>query len=188
MNRLLQFLVVAFAGWLNRHQAAQLAYLREENRVLKQHIGSRRIRLTDAQRRRLAIKAKALGRRTLSKTATVVTPDTLMRWYRQLVAAKYDGSKKRGPGRPRTPSDLAALVVRVASENPSWGYTRIRGNLALLGHQLGRTTIARILAENGIDPAPKRTMQWSTFLRAHWGAICAADFFTVEVLTPCCRS
>ncbi len=183
-GRILQFFVVAFAGWLNRHQTAQLACVTEENRVLRQHLGKRRLRLTDAQRRRLAAKAKAVGRRGLLQLSTIVTPDTLMRWYRRLVAQKYDGSKRRGPGRPRTPRLIADLIIRLANENPSWGYTRIRGNLAILGHKIGRSTIARILAEHGIDPAPQRPMQWSTFLRAHWGVVCAADFFTVEVLTP----
>ena len=152
--------------------------------MLKEHIGKRRLLLTNAQRRRLATKAKTVGRRALLNLSTIVTPDTLMRWYRKRIASKYDGSRRRGPGRPRTPHNITALVVRLAIENPGWGYTRIRGILAVLGRQVGRTTIARILADHGIDPAPRRPTQWSTFLKAHWGAISAADFSTVEVLTP----
>jgi transposase InsO family protein len=108
-----------------------------------------------------------------------------LRWYRQLVAAKYDGSSRRAPGRPRTATDIAALVVRIATENESWGYTRIQGALLNLGHHIGRSTIQRILAEHGIDPAPERNkaMPWNKFLAAHWGAIAATDFFTVEILT-----
>ena len=96
---------------------------------------------------------------------------------------KYDGSARRHPCRPRTPAQLAALVVTMAKENSGWGYTRIRGALQNLGHTVGRSTIARILAEHGLDPAPGRPLQWKTFLEAHWGAICAVDFFTVESLT-----
>ena len=139
----------------------------------------------DAQRRRLARAAKMLTRQTLLELDTLVTPDTLLRWYRALVARKYDGSKKRSPGRPRSRDAIAEIVLRLARENPSWGYTRIRGALANIGHEIGRSTIARVLAEHGIDPAPVRgqTMSWHTFLAAHWGAIAGADFFTTEVLT-----
>lgn len=100
------------------------------------------------------------------------------------VAAKYDGSNRRGPGRPRTGDELRALLVSMAIENPRWGYTRLRDVLRALGHEIGRTTIQRILKEQGIEPAPGRRKQlsWSEFLRAHWGAIAAWDFRTVEVL------
>ena len=99
---------------------------------------------------------------------------------------KYDGSKNRSPGRPPTAKDIRELIVRVARENPTWGYTRLRGALKNLGHELGRNTIKRLLAEHGIAPAPERgkSMSWSTFLKAHWGAIAATDLFTVEVVNP----
>ena len=150
-------------------------------------MGGRRVRLNDDQRRRLAVKGKALGRKVLGEVAGIVTPDTILGWYRRLVARKYDGSKKRGPGRPSTKVDLAALVVRMATENPKWGYTRLRGALHHLGHEIGRNTIKRILNDHGIEPAPERGSKtpWKTFLAAHWDAIAAADFFTVEVLTAC---
>jgi transposase InsO family protein len=114
-----------------------------------------------------------------------VTPDTLLRWYRKLVARKYDGSKARKVGRPRTARDIEQLIVRMAQENPTWGYTRIRGALRNLDHEIGRTTIKRILADKGIEPASTRRkgMSWETFLKLHWGAIAAADFFSVEALT-----
>ncbi|HMA91465.1 MAG TPA: hypothetical protein VKP30_02220, partial [Polyangiaceae bacterium] len=96
---------------------------------MREQLGKKRIRWTDTQRRRLAEKAKTIGRSTLAALGTVVTPDTLLRWYRNLVATKYDGSKKRGPGRQRTKTDIGTLVIRMARENPSWGYTRIRGAL-----------------------------------------------------------
>ena len=99
---------------------------------------------------------------------------------------KYDGSKNRSPGRPPTAKDIRELIVRVAQENPTWGYTRLRGALKNLGHELGRNTIKRVLADHGIAPAPERgkSMSWSTFIKAHWGAIAATDLFTVEVVNP----
>ena len=184
MNALpLQFLMLIFAGWVNRHQQDAFEYLQEENRALREQLGGKRLRFTDQQPRRLAVKAKAVGRKGLFEIDTLVTPDTLLRWHRQLIARKYDGSEKRRPGRPRTAIEIEKLVVRMARENPRWGYTRIRGALYNLGHEIGRNTIKRILFDYGFDPARKRGMSWKTFLKAHWGAIAATDFFSVEVLT-----
>jgi transposase InsO family protein len=125
------------------------------------------------------------GRRALEQLSGLVTPDTILRWYRELIAKKYDGTGRRGGGRSGIASALRRLVVQFATENPTWGYTRIRGALSNLGHEVGRNTIRRVLAELGLDPAPKRskTMSWKTFLKAHFGMIAATDFFTVEVLT-----
>ncbi len=125
----LQFLLLTFAGWTNRRQQKVIDYLIEENRVLREQLGGRRLRLTDKQRRRLAAKGKLLGRKLLGQVAGIVTPDTILRWYRKLVAQKYDGSTRRKPGRPRTRQDIAELVVTMAKDNPTWGYTRIRGVL-----------------------------------------------------------
>jgi hypothetical protein len=174
-----------FAGWVNRHQLDVIEYLLEENRVLKERLGGGRLRFTDAERRRLARKARMLGRKMLNELETLVTPDTLLRWYRELVASEWNYSHRRGPGRPRVMNAIADLVVRMALENQSWGYTRIQGALANLGHEVGRGTIANILREYGVDPAPERDqhMRWSTFLRAHLECMAATDFFTVEVLT-----
>jgi hypothetical protein len=131
------------------------------------------------------VKGKILGRRRLAAIPGIVTPDTILRWYRRLVAQKYDGSKRRRPGRPSTKPDIAALVVRMATENPTWGYTRIRDGLKHVGHDIARNTIKAILKDHGIEPAPERgaKMSWKTFLAAHWEGLAAADFFTVEVLT-----
>ena len=186
MNPLhVQFLMLMFAGWVNRSQQQVIEYLQAENRVLREQVGRDRILFTDGQRRRLATKAKVIGRRRLATLGTIVTPDTLLRWYRQLVAKKYDGSTSRKPGRPKTAAEIEKLVLDMASNNPGWGYTRICGALYNLGHVIGRNTVKRILLDNGIDPAPLRSkgMSWSTFLKAHWGAIAATDFFSVEVLT-----
>ena len=185
MPHALQFLVFTLAGWLNRHQEDLIDYLQEENRVLREHLGSQPLRLTDAQRRRLAVRGERLGRRALTRVANIVTPDTILRWYRRLIAKKYDGSARRRRGRPMTPRELAELVVRMAVENPGWGYTRIRGALANLGHQIARNTVKQILQDHGIEPAPERSRRtpWKTFLEAHWEGLAAADLFTVEVLT-----
>jgi putative transposase len=109
-----RFVLIAVAGWMNQHQLQVIHYLREENRVLREHLGGRRLRLNDDQRRRLAAKAKGLGRRLLAEVATIVTPETLLAWHRKLIAQKYDGSGKRTPGRPRTAGEIEALVVRMA--------------------------------------------------------------------------
>ena len=179
------FLSVAIAGWLRRHQDAAIEYLKEENRVLREQLRGRRLILTDAQRRRLAARAKEVGRKALQEVATLVTPETLLAWYRRLIAWKYDGSKRRKPGRPPKPEEIRDLVVRMARENPSWGYTRIEGALRHLGHEVGRTTVKRILKDAGLDPAPERRKltSWATFIRSHLSVMAAADLFPVEVLT-----
>ncbi|MAE69823.1 MAG: hypothetical protein CME06_05075 [Gemmatimonadetes bacterium] len=89
-----------------------------------------------------------------------MTPDILLRWHRQLIVRRYDGSERRRPGRPRTAVEIRELVLRMAGENPRWGYTRIRGALDNLGHEIGRNTIKRILLENGFDPVRRRGMTW----------------------------
>jgi transposase len=181
----LQFLAAWLAVWLGRVLQQQVDYLKAENRALKEKLGGRRLQFDDATRRRLAVLGKAMGRKALAEVATIATPETIMRWYRQLVAKKYDGSTRRGPGRPRKRGAIAELVVKMAKENERWGYTRIMGALKNLGHKLGRNTIKRILRENGIDPAPIRgqKMPWAKFIKAHLGAIVGMDFLTVEVVT-----
>src|SRR5450755_1954236 len=180
-----RFVLITVAGWMNQRQLQMIDYLREENRVLREQLGGRRLRLNDDQRRRLAVKARGLGRKLLAEVATIVTPETLLAWHRKLIAQKYDGSHKRPPGRPRTADKVEKLVVRMAEENRSWGYGRIQGALANLGHELARTTIADILQRHGIEPAPERNRKttWKEFLSRHWELIVAADFFTVEVWT-----
>ena len=118
-----QVVVIAIAGWMNQHQHHVIEYLLEENRVLREQIGSRRLRFTDDQRRRLAARAKELSRGALAQVTNIVTPETLLSWHR-LIAQKYDGSAYRMPGRPRTTTAIEALVVRMAEENRSWGYDR----------------------------------------------------------------
>lgn len=181
----LDFLLLAVAGVVNEHQLRMIEYLIEENRILREMLGKKQLRFTDKQRRRLAVKAKLLGRAVLNQIATIVTPDTLLRWHRQLIAMKWDYSSKRGPGRPRVLETIRRLVVQFALENRSWGYTKIQGALAHVGHDISRETIATILRENGIEPAPERSKKatWKEFLAAHWSTMASADFFTVEVWT-----
>jgi hypothetical protein len=178
-------LVVSIAGWINQHQHHVIEYLIEENRVLRAQIGKRRLRFNDSQRRGLAAKAKKLGRRVLVQIATIVTPETLLTWHRKLIAKKYDGSAYRTSGRPRTATEIAAIVLRMAEENRGWGYLRLQGALANLGHRLARNTIANILKRHGIEPAPERSRKttWKEFINRHWTQIVASDFFTVEVWT-----
>jgi len=181
----LRFVLISIAGWMNQEQQQAIEYLREENKVLREQLGGRRLRFTDEQRRRLAAKAKGLGRRTLAAVATIVTPETLLAWHRKLIARKYDGTARRGPGRARTKSQIESLVIQMATENRDWGYTRIIGALSNLGHKLARGTVDNILKRNGIEPAPDRSRKtsWKEFLTQHWELIVAADFFTVEVWT-----
>jgi hypothetical protein len=152
-----RFVLIALSGWMNQRQGQVIDYLREENRVLREQLGERRLRFSDDQRRRLAAKAKGLGRKLLAEVATVVTPETLLAWHRKLIAQKYDGSGRRGPGRPRTAQDLEALVVRLAEENRDWGYRRIQGALSHLGHELARSTIARFSCGMASSPPQNAT-------------------------------
>ena len=164
----LQVLLATLAGWLNRHQQDVIAYLVEENRVLKEQIKGKRMRLTDDQRRRLAAKAKRLGRKALNRIATIVTPDTLMRWHRRWIALKWTYAAKR-VGRPGLMKKIAALIVCMARDNSSWGYCRIQGEIRALGHRVAPSTIAKVLKDNGMRPAPERPSSWRSFLKAHWG-------------------
>jgi putative transposase len=126
-----RFLLIAVSGWMNQTQVKTIEYLREENRALREQLGSRRLRFNNDQRRRLAVKAKGLGRKLLAEVATLVTPETLLAWHRQLIAHKYDGSPKRGPGRPPISQEVEALVIHLAEENRSWGYRRLQGTLPI---------------------------------------------------------
>ena len=132
-----------------------IAYLIEENRALRSQLAGRRVRLTDAQRSRLAQRGKRLGRRLLSEVAKIVTPDTILRWHRQLIARKWTYATGRSR-RSGVLAEIRRLVVRMAEENPTWGYTRIRGALKNLEHRVGRSTIARMLRAHGIPPSDDR--------------------------------
>src|SRR5919205_1307214 len=184
---ILHVLIAMITGWIQRHQHQVIAYLQEENRVLKAQLGDRRLRLTDTERRRLAALAHPLGRERLKEMATIATPDTLLRWYKRLITQKFDGSQQRRQlGRPRVDKEVEQLVVRMAAENPTWGYRRIQGALANVGHRIDKLTVRNILRRQHLEPAPQRRkagMRWSQFLKLHWEVLAATDFFTLEVAT-----
>ena len=122
-----QLLLVSLAGWVNRHQQEVITCIQEENRIFRGKLKGKHIRVTDGERRRLAVKAKALGRKILREVASIVTPETILAWHRKLIAQKWDYSNRRGPGRPRVMTSIVELTVRMAQENPNWGYTTIMG-------------------------------------------------------------
>ncbi|MBV9036904.1 MAG: transposase [Acidobacteriaceae bacterium] len=178
-------LLVFVTGLVNQELLLRNEYLVVENRILRAHLPSR-LRLSNAERSTLAEIAKRLGRKALQDIAQVAKPDTILAWYRRLVAAKFDGSGHRKyPGRPRVSAEVEALVVRFARENRGWGYDRIVGALANLGHQISDRTVGNILRRHHMLPAPERsrTTTWKEFIRAHRDVLAGADFFTVEVLT-----
>jgi hypothetical protein len=126
-----------------------------------------------------------LSRKILAEVATVARPDTILAWYRKLVARKFDGSKARqGPGRPRIRRQVEQLIVRMASENRDWGYDRIVGALANLGYEVSNQTVGNVLQRHALPPAPerKRTTTWPAFIRIHLALFAGTDFFTAEVL------
>ena len=181
-----QLMLLIIASWINRQQQEAIDYLRTENRVLKEHIGKKRILLTDKQLRQLAVRGRVLGRKRLSEIGTLFTPDTILRWHRLLVARKWDYSyKRKSVGRPKVAQEIVDLVLRFARENPSWGFDRIQGALANVGQDVSDQTVGNILNEHGIEPAGSRKQQttWRTFIKAHWDVLAAIDFTTVEVWT-----
>ena len=182
-----QLMLIILASWVNRQQQEVIEYLRTENAVLKEKLGKKRILLTDDQRRRLAVKGNILGRKQLEQFGTLFTPDTILRWHRQLVANKWDYSdrKEKRPGRPRIRQVIVDLTIKFAKENPTWGYDRISGALSNVGYHICDSTIGNILKAHGIEPTPdrKRTGTWETFLKAHWDEMDSIDFTTVEVWT-----
>ena len=177
-----QWIAILLSAWVTRREVAYVEYLEAENRSLRSQLPGKP-KFTDAQRRLLAEKAKALGWAALHEIETIVTPATLLRWYRELVRAKYTSPPKRRGGKPPVSEEVRALLLRLARENPRAGYGRLQGMLSNLGHDVSQSSIGRILKEAGVPPAPERGshMPWKTFLAAH--AVAAADFFTVEVLT-----
>jgi putative transposase len=172
-------------GMVNQELLLQNQYLVAENRILRAHLPTR-LRLTDPQRSTLAEIGKRLGRQALQQVACVAKPETILAWYRKLIARKFDGSKyRRYPGRPAVGRKITELVLRMARENTAWGYDRIAGALGNLGYCISDQTVGNILRRFGIAPAPKRgqQMNWADFIRSHMAVLAGIDFFTVEVLT-----
>jgi len=172
-------------GTVDQELLARNEYLTAENRILKAQLNGR-LKLSDAERSMLGEIGHRLGRTALAEVATVAKPDTILAWYRKLVAHKFDGSKaRRGPGRPRVTRKVEQLIVRLAEENRDWGYDRIAGALANLGYRVCDQTVGNVLQRHGLPPAPerKRTTTWSAFIRTHLALLAGTDFFTAEVLT-----
>jgi hypothetical protein len=178
-------LLAYITGLVNQELLLQNEYLAAENRILRSHC-KKALRLNDGQRETLAGIGKRLGRKGLQQVACAARPDTILAWYRRLIAHKFDGSKyRRTPGRPLISREIEDLVVRLARENSGWGYDRISGALTNLGHRISDQTAGNILRRHGIAPAPKRsqTTTWIDFIRRHAAVMAGTDFFTVEVLT-----
>ena len=172
-------------GTVDQELLLRNEYLAAENRILRAQIKGRLL-LSDVEKKTLADIGHRLGRKALKDVANTAKPDTILDWYRKLVARKFDGSAaRRYPGRPRVDNEVEDLVVRMAKENVDWGYDRIVGALANLGYTLSDETVGNILRRHGIPPAPerKRTTTWTEFIRTHMAVLAGTDFFTVEVLT-----
>jgi putative transposase len=145
-----------------------------------------RLKLSDAERATLGEIGHRLGHKVLAEVANVARPDTILAWYRKLVARKFDGSKaRRRPGRPRIKREVEQLIVRMAEENRDWGYDRIAGALANLGYKVCDQTVGNVLERHALPPAPerKRTTTWPAFIRIHLALLAGTDFLTAEVLT-----
>ena len=177
-------LMFSWAGWVNQEQLKVIDYLKDENQTLRKLIKKQRIRLSLEDRRRLGAKGRAIGRKKLEEVATIARADTILGWFRELVAEKWTFPHKRR-GRPRMRMNVRELLVKIASENLTWGYTRLQGALKNLGFKVSRGTVANVLKENGIEGAPERGSRtpWKTFLKAHWEVLAASDFLTTEVWT-----
>ncbi len=171
-------------GSVNEDLLHRIEYLIEENRVLRNQL-DKRVHLTDSERRALAEKAIALGK-LMADTVTIVKPQTILKWHRTLVARKFDGSRfRKRQGRPPTKTEVEKLVVRLARENPSWGYDRIAGAIHNLGHRITDQTIGNILQRNDLGPSPerRRNTTWASFICQHRDVLWASDFFTTDIWT-----
>jgi len=178
-------LLAYVTGLINQELLLKNEYLAAENRILRAHLPAR-LRISNPERSTLAEIGKRLGRKELAQVACVAKPDTILAWYRKLVAKKFDGSQhRRYPGRPPIEPKLEELIVKMARENSGWGYDRIVGALSNLGHTVSDQTVGNVLKRHGITPAPKRSQNttWKEFIHSHLAVLAGIDFFTVEVLT-----
>ena len=178
-------LLAYITGRVDQELLLRNEYLAAENRILRAKIKGR-LQLSGGEKSTLAEIARRLGRKALAEVAVAAKPDTILRWFRRLVARKFDGSRfRQSVGRPRVDQAVENLIVRMARDNPTWGYDRIVGALANLGHTVSDQTVGNILKRHGIAPAPQRkhSTRWSDFIRAHMDVLTGTDFFTVEVLT-----
>jgi hypothetical protein len=186
-QRLWLSLITCLAYCIDKELYEAIDYLREQVRVLLEHQEkeNKRILLSNSQRMRVAAKAKRLSRKMLEQCTVLFTPDTIMRWYRKLIAEKYDGSQNRTyAGRPQIRQEVVDLIIRFKQENPRWGYKKIRDQIVYLGYNICKSSVKNILIEHGYDPEPDLTVRstWHEFIKSHWDVLAACDFFTVELL------
>ena len=175
-------LLAYITGTVDQELLLRNEYLVTENRILRNQL-KERIRLSDGERKALAVIGQKLGKQVLKDVATIVTPDTILGWHRKLIAQKFDGSQQRtSPGRPRIGQELEDLIVRMAQDNRSWGYDRIVGALANLGYTVSDQTVGNVLKRHGLPPAPERktTTTWKECIRTHMDVLVATDFLTAE--------
>ncbi len=180
-----RLLLAYISGSVDQELLLRNEYLVTENQILRNQLKGR-LRLTDGERRSLAEIGKKLGKKALEEVASIVRLETILAWHRRLVAKKFDGSKNRKyPGRPRIDKEVEALIVRFAKSNRSWGYDRIAGALANVGHKVSDQTVGNVLKRHGLPHAPerKRTTTWKEFIKTHMDVLAATDFFTTEVWT-----
>jgi putative transposase len=172
--------VLAWLVWSNEHaKDLEIVVLRHQLQVLRRQVGRPRFRWSD--RVLLAAASCHLPRETWR--AFLVTPQTVLRWHRELVRRKWSGGAGRRPGRPSLDEATRRFILRLARENPRWGYRRIQGELAKLGLRVSATAIRRLLGRHGLGPAPRRGgVSWRVFLRQQATSILACDFFTVETV------
>jgi transposase len=180
----------AFAAlWLlrmtDREKDVEILALRHQLAVLRRQLGDQRPRPRPEDRALLAALLVPLARGRLRRLRLLVSPDTVLRWHRDLMRRRHTrASVNQAPGRPRTVASIRRLVLRLAKENPSWGYRRIHGELALLGVAIAASTVWEILKAAGVDPAPRRiTVTWKDFLRSQAEMILAMDFIETVTLT-----
>ena len=186
MSFLLQPFQIVFAvlsEFVRQEQEKVNEYLQLENQILREKIASERILLDNDQRRLLAVKGKVLGRQQLAKIATIAQADTILRWHRELIVPRGNPNSSHNIGRPPTDQKIVDLVLRMARENVSWGYQRIASALHNLGYTICRSTVANILRQHGIEPAPsrQRSLSWSIFLKAHWDVFAEIDLETITL-------
>jgi putative transposase len=177
--RLLRLLPVS-----DRDKDVEIVVLRHQIAVLQRQLGTTRPQFSPGDRAFLAALLHQLPRGLLGRIRLLVRPDTVLRWHRDLLARRHAArSRTRRPGRPRTVRSIRLLVLRLARENPGWGYRRIHGELLVLGVKVAASTVWEILRQAGIDPAPDRAATtWASFLRSQADALLACDFFeTVTV-------
>jgi len=169
----------------DRDKDVEILALRHQITVLERQLGKTRPRFLSSDRAFLAALLHRLPRDVLGRFRLLVRPETVLRWHRDLLARRHAArSRPKSPGRPRTVRSIRRLVLRLARENPCWGYRRIHGELLVLGIKVAASTVWEILRQAGMDPAPERTIStWADFLRSQADALLACDFFETVTLT-----